>query len=420
MQVLRSAVLLVAFVSSGCASHITPESIEENLRKRSKHRIDRIYSDLKKSYYDPNFGGKDMEGFYNKALLEIERSGSIQERVTILSNFLLALEDSHTFYAGGNAISLRDFGFSFRFHGESAFVSAVDSWADVSAQQLRPGDEIVSFNDQRLTRLNAHRVVVNFLGLHPIRPLELVVRTPSDSVRNVLIHSDTAAIRKLSGAEYRKLYAAVMDSARRATGHVTVSVEDRVFIWKLPQFEEADISLGKVARNAGKHETVILDMRGNPGGPVVRLEEVLGFFIEQPLEIGTLRTRWAREPFKSKPKRDRLKNRIIVLVDSETASAAEVFTRLLQLEKRATVIGDRTSGAVMASMRFGEASITVSDFVLPNGERLEKVGVQPDIVVIPTPLQLANGWDPVLAYALTAAGVPTTPAHAATLLKPKK
>ena len=76
-----------------------------------------------------------------------------------------------------------------------------------------------------------------------------------------------------------------------------------------------------------------------------RLEEVLGYFIERPLDIGMLKMRWDEEKFTSKPKRDRLTNNVILLVDSETASAAEVFTRLLQLDKRATVIGDRTMGA---------------------------------------------------------------------------
>ena len=406
----------LVILASGC---VTAQAIENNLREHSKRRLDRIYSDLKRSYYDREMRGQDMDAEYRRALLEIERSESIQERVKILSDFLLVLNDSHTYYAGDYWVSMSDFGFSFRFHGENAFVSVVNSWAHPTAQKLRPGDEIVRFNRKVLTRENSYRVVVDFLGQHPIRPLDLEIRSPGDTVRSLFVLSDTAAIRKLEGAEYRKLYAAVMDSARRALGHMTVSIQDKVFVWKLPPFEEADLSLGKVARAAGKHETVILDMRGNPGGPVARLEEVLGFFIEQPVEIGTLHTRWNKETFRSKPKRDRLKNKLIVLVDSETGSAAEVFTRLLQLEKRATVIGDRTAGAVMASMLFGEASITVSDFVLPSGERLEKVGVLPDVAVIPSPQQIAAGADPVLAYALMTAGVRRTPAEAAMLLRAK-
>jgi C-terminal processing protease CtpA/Prc len=70
-------------------------------------------------------------------------------------------------------------------------------------------------------------------------------------------------------------------------------------------------------------------------------------------------------------------------------------------------------------MQFGYASITVSDFVLHNGERLEKKGVIPDITVIPKPHEIAADHDPVLAYAITSAGVQITPAVAATILRPR-
>ena len=402
---------------SGC---ISAEEIQEGMRDNARIQLKWIYEDLKSGYYDPGMRGLDMDSLYRQAEQEIDRATTRQERFRILSNFLMPLDDSHTFYIGSTPVTLSDFGFSYRFYGETAFVAALTPWADSTARQLRPGDEIVRFNRQTLTRQNSYRVLVDFIGQHPIRPLELEVRSPNDTVvRSLTVHFDTLGIRKLGGPEYRKVYAAAIDSAKRALGHVTASIGDRVFYWKLPEFEEADLSLGKVARAAGKHETVILDMRGNPGGPVDRLEEVLGFFIEEPVEIGTLHTRWTKETFRSKPKRDRLKNKLIILTDSETGSAAEVFTRLLQIEKRATVIGDRTAGAVMASMAYRLASITVSDFVLPNGERLEKVGVVPDVAVIPSPQQLAFGADPVLAYALMTAGVRVTPAEAAMLLRAK-
>ena len=40
---------------------------------------------------------------------------------------------------------------------------------------------------------------------------------------------------------------------------------------------------------------------------------------------------------------------LAILVDSESASAAEVFPRLMQIEKRAKIYGDQSAGAVMTS-----------------------------------------------------------------------
>jgi C-terminal processing protease CtpA/Prc len=408
---------LLAVVPAACVSS---EVIRESHGKEyAIVELDRIHQELKRSYYDPKLRGQDMEALLREAKLAIEQSTSDQQRFKALSNFLIPLDDSHTYYIGGSPVTLHDYGFNFRFYGDRPFVSAVDSWGPAAPLQVQRGDEILSFAGRTLTRDSSYRVLVDFIGQHPIPPLNLELRRPDQTTRTVSLIADTAALRKLRGPEYRKVYAAWLDSTKRAQGHVTASIHDRVFVWKLPEFEEADLALGKVARSAGKHETVILDLRGNPGGPVGRLEEVMGFFIERPIDIGTLHMRWEEERFRSKPKRDRLTNKLIVLVDSETGSAAEVFTRLLQLEKRATVIGDRTAGAVMASMQFGYASITVSDFVLHNGERLEKKGVVPDVTIIPKPGDIAAGYDPVLAYAITSAGVSITPAQAATILAPK-
>jgi carboxyl-terminal processing protease len=403
--------LIVAMTTTACVS---AEVVKQHWGQMGANEVlKRMLSDMKKSYYDPKLRGIDIDSLYRATQLVVDQARSPQERFRALSAFLLPFDDSHTYYAGGTPIGLSDFGFSFRFYDDRAFVSVVDSYSAADSMGLRRGDEIMSFAGQQLTRDNQYRVLVDFLGRHPITTLDLKVRAPNNSVSDVAITADTAALRKLEGREYRKLYAAAVDSMKRVQGHMTTSIRNKVFVWRLPEFEEADLSLGKVARIARTHEVVVLDLRGNPGGPVDRLEEVIAYFIDRPLEIGTLYMRWDNETYKTKPKGDRLTGKVYLLVDSETGSAAEVFARLLQLEKKATVVGDRTAGAVMASMLFGSASITVSDFVLPDGERLEKKGVQPDIEIVPTAQQIADGDDPVLAHVLALHGVPVTPRQAA-------
>jgi C-terminal processing protease CtpA/Prc len=117
---------------------------------------------------------------------------------------------------------------------------------------------------------------------------------------------------------------------------------------------------------------------------------------------------------------------LIVLVDSETASAAEIVARVVQLEKRGTVLGDRTSGRVMRSRVhvyqmglvtafFYGAGVTDADVVMADGTSLEKVGVTPDQLVIPDAIELSSQRDPVLSRAASLAGVKLEPVEAGKL-----
>lgn len=120
---------------------------------------------------------------------------------------------------------------------------------------------------------------------------------------------------------------------------------------------------------------------------------------------------------------DAFTGKLIVLIDSRSGSAAELFARIVQLEKRGVVIGDVSSGAVMRSkpynheigldtVMFYGASITDADIIMPDGKSLERVGVTPDEVKIPSASDLAAKLDPILAYAASLAGVTMTPAKA--------
>jgi C-terminal processing protease CtpA/Prc len=89
----------------------------------------------------------------------------------------------------------------------------------------------------------------------------------------------------------------------------------------------------------------------------------------------------------------------------------------MQLEKRATVIGDRSSGLVMEASNFDffssgvdyGAEITIANLIMSDGKSLEHRGVNPDETLFPDPSDLAAGRDPVLAHAAQELGVGLTP-----------
>jgi C-terminal processing protease CtpA/Prc len=111
--------------------------------------------------------------------------------------------------------------------------------------------------------------------------------------------------------------------------------------------------------------------------------------------------------------------KLIVLVDSQSASAAELFARVVQIEKRGVVLGDHTSGSVMEAKHYEEqmgadtvvfygVSVTEEDLIMTDGKTLEHTGVTPDQVLLPSADALAHGRDPVLARAIELLGVKLT------------
>lgn len=380
-----------------------------------------LHADVKRSYYDKTFRGHDIEAAYDSARARLDRAESDQERYHAIDLYLEPLNDSHTRFYAPRRIHVSDFGFGFRFYGNAAFVVGIDPSTSADSAGLRLGDQIERFDGKPITRENADQVLREFFASHPIRPLPLVVRAPNQSVSELMLTADTAAIYRIKGAAFRRLLSSYQDSLERATSHVQASIADSVFFWKLPQFTHEDKGLDDVMKRVVKHPVLVLDLRGNGGGSIKTLTTLTAHFVKRELVVGEVHARFRTETFVAKPKKQVFEGRMFILIDSETASAAEIFSRLMQLEGTATVVGDRSAGAVMASnfRRYDDwagASITISDFVLHNGERLESVGVTPDVHIVPTGAHIAQRADVTLAYALQRAGLPFSPLAAQRLL----
>ena len=156
------------------------------------------------------------------------------------------------------------------------------------------------------------------------------------------------------------------------------------------------------------------------------LRSFWGGFFDHELKIADRVGRKPMKPMMARPEKEPFAGKLIVLVDSNSASAAEIFARVVQLEKRGTVVGDHTpglaTGARIYPHRLGAGTyvyfaveITEMNLVMPDGQNLEVRGVAPDELLLPTSADLGRDEDPVLAHAAELAGVKMTPAEAAKL-----
>jgi carboxyl-terminal processing protease len=196
----------------------------------------------------------------------------------------------------------------------------------------------------------------------------------------------------------------------------------------MPHFDLPRDKVDDYMEKASKRKALIIDLRGNGGGAEETLLRLLGYFTDVDLKLGDIVRRKETKPMIAKSMGSRaFKGKLIVLIDSESGSASEVFARTIQLEKRGTILGDRSAGAVMRSIFYPKqvgidtrvvfygVNITDADLILSDGKSLEKVGVIPDENIVPTMSQIQNAQDPVLSRAAAIAGVEITPEKAGSL-----
>ena len=133
---------------------------------------------------------------------------------------------------------------------------------------------------------------------------------------------------------------------------------------------------------------VVLDLRGNPGGLVDEAVEVASAFLDGG-PVVSYEQRGAGTKVLNALTVGDTKTPMVILVDDETASAAEIVTAALQDRGRAVVVGSRTfgKGSVQVPTTLSDGSaleFTVGRYFTPSGKVIDGVGVSPDISIAST------------------------------------
>ncbi|WP_426040543.1 S41 family peptidase [Brevundimonas sp. TWP2-3-4b1] len=170
--------------------------------------------------------------------------------------------------------------------------------------------------------------------------------------------------------------------------------------------------LGQRLAEVSPETDVVIDLRGNPGGLLLEADAALSCFLPARQEWATRVSRSGRPVTLSimpgcgsltRP----VTNDVALLVDGSSRSAAELTPAALQESGRALVIGEHTAGAVLISQDSplpdgGRLTLSRADYITAGGVRLEKRGVEPDIVVVRTAEERRAGLDPALDAAIAA------------------
>lgn len=400
---------IVSFVQYGSAQKM--DRIE---KERVKNMLTNIKNAIKKDYYDPNFHGVDIEARFKSASERLDQVTTIGQALGVIAQVLLDFNDSHLYFLPPATNLDVEYGWRFQMFGDKCLITNVKPKSDAEAKGLKVGDQILAIENFRPTKKDLWKMnyYYNIISKRP--GLRVTVLSPGEEQpRELQIESK---IRQLQNViNWQLIFDLVDSSGKSAIDYNLFKYVDNVTIWKMPFFsiapENIDTMMGKI-----KGSSLILDLRGNGGGYVVTLERLTGYMFDKDLKIAELKGRKEMKPQQSKTRgKDAFAGKLIVLVDSNSGSAAEIFARLVQLEKRGIVLGDVSAGAVMQSRGFLTttgandevfygASITNADVIMSDGKSLEHAGVIPDELILPTGQDLLNRRDPVLAKAIELAG----------------
>ena len=130
---------------------------------------------------------------------------------------------------------------------------------------------------------------------------------------------------------------------------------------------------------------LIVDLRGNPGGLLDQVVDMLDYILPEGLVLYTEDKNGNKEEYYAKNP-DELKIPMAVLVNENSASASEVFTATFKDFKWGKVVGKTTfgKGIVQNVLPLGDGTavkITTQHYYPPSGYDLHKVGIKPDVDV---------------------------------------
>ncbi|MGZ3707257.1 MAG: S41 family peptidase [Bdellovibrionota bacterium] len=234
---------------------------------------------------------------------------------------------------------------------------------------LKPNDRIVKINGESTKGMNLVEAVNKMRGKKGTDVSLAIYRDGFEKIKDVKITRDVIKIQSVKSEELEQEY-----------GYVRLS--------SFNESAAADVKKAIEALNK-KHKLrgLVFDMRMNPGGLLDQAVEVSSLFMDEGVVVSTIGRNRDQKEVKYAHKGMAFKDLpVAILVNSSTASAAEIVSGALQDHHRAIVMGQPTfgKGSVQTVIELGPdigLKLTIARYYTPSGRSIQEKGVQPDILL---------------------------------------
>jgi carboxyl-terminal processing protease len=256
-------------------------------------------------------------------------------------------------------------------------VTHVFKGSPADAGGMKAGESIVSVDGESIAGLSSEEATAKIKGPEKTEVTVGVLDPKSGKVRQLHLTREQIALPVATGKIERR--------DGRKFGYVRFST-----------FSEGSAELlGKqIAKVNGRGaEGIVLDLRENGGGLLEEAVEAASIFLPEGEVVTETKSRTQGHAVYKTVGDDKSRKAepVVILVDRNTASAAEILTAALADDADAPVVGTRTFGKGVFQQEFdlsngGALKLTVGEFFTPDGVNLaESHGIHPDVKVSDDP-----------------------------------
>lgn len=173
-----------------------------------------------------------------------------------------------------------------------------------------------------------------------------------------------------------------------SVSHNMIDEKNKIGYLQIARFDYATVEQFRRAKQDLESQgmkALIIDLRGNPGGMVNACAEIAGDMVPDGVIAYAVTKDGSRKDWVIKDGKE-IDIPVVLLVDGNSASSAEILTGAMKDYKKATIMGTTTfgKGIIQNTYNLGDGSaieFTAGEYFLPNDENIHEKGIEPDIVV---------------------------------------
>jgi len=326
-------------------------------------------------------GPKDLVALAREVAILLEGRIGLQQSSTILefvTSTAGGLDHYSAYLTGGQ---LRDvysqiegnfvgLGVELRADNGALLIVHVIPGSPAEKAGIREGDRIVAVDGQTTSSLSTDEAAALLTGAEGTW-VQVTAYAPGQPQRVVRVRREHVDVPSLEGVK--------IADADFGVAYI------RVPAFQKTTSRDLEAALWQLHRQGMR--SLVLDLRGNPGGLLTASVEVADKFLTQGGIVST-RGRSSQEDFNYKAHYGGTwRVPLVVLIDGDSASASEIFAGAIKDNNRVLLVGDRSygKGSVQGIFPLGYAGagirLTTAKFFSPNGQAISHHGVIPDRMV---------------------------------------